>query len=98
SSSIAGAGQLTVSGGTASLAGVVNVSGSNTFSGGTVNFTGNYICTNNTMTFQTVPGCTANFSGPGLVSPAVLDLSGGTLTGTTTVTVNTLMNWTAGTM
>src|SRR6185436_19647145 len=41
-SSITGAGQFTVSGGTANLAGLVNISGSNTFSGGIANLTGNY--------------------------------------------------------
>ncbi|MBI3851712.1 MAG: hypothetical protein HY298_15770 [Verrucomicrobia bacterium] len=90
SSSITGAGQLTVSGGSLSSAGLVNVSGSNTFSGGTSNLTGNTICTNNTVT---ISGGTANFSGTGLVSPAVLNLSSGTLTGTSTVTVNNTMNW-----
>ena len=49
-SSIAGAGNFTVSGGTAALAGLVNLSGTNLFSSGTANLTGNYICTNNTLT------------------------------------------------
>ena len=78
------------------MAGLVNVSGSNAFSGGTANFTGNHICTNNTVTIS--GSGTANFSGTGLVSPAVLDLINGTLTGTSTVTVNTVMNWTGGSM
>ncbi len=96
SSSITGAGQFTVSGGTANLAGLVNVSGSNTFSGGTANLNGNYICTNNTVTIS--GSGTANFSGTGLVSPAVLNLSNGTLDGTGTVTINSGMNWTGGNM
>ena len=94
-SSLTGAGQFNVSGATVTLAGLVNVSGSNTFSGGTANLTGNYICTNNTVT---ISGATANFSGTGLVWPAVLNFTGGTLTGTSTVTVNNVMNWIAGTM
>jgi hypothetical protein len=97
SSSLTGAGQLTVSGGAANLAGLVNVSGNHTFlNGGTANFTGNTICTNNTLTFSN--GGVANFSGTGLVSPAVVNLNNGTLDGTSTVTVNAAMNWTAGTM
>ena len=46
SPSIAGAGNLTVSGGQATLAGTVNVTGPQLFSSGWVDFTGNYICTN----------------------------------------------------
>jgi hypothetical protein len=95
-SSIAGAGELAVIGGTtANLAGLVNVSGSNTFSGGTASLTGNYVCTNNTLTLS---GGTANFNGTGEVSPAVLNLSAGTLGGSNLVTVGSLMTWTAGTM
>jgi hypothetical protein len=98
SSSITGAGQFTVSGAVATFAGLVNVSGSNTFSGGAATFTGNYICTNNTLTISSVPSATFNFSGTGLVSPAVLNFINGTLTGTSTVTVNNVMNWTGGAM
>jgi hypothetical protein len=97
SSSITGAGHLTFSGGTATLAGLVNVSGSNLFSGGTANLTGNYICTNNTLTLS-VSG-TANFSGTGEVSPAILDLrDSATLGGTNNVTVGSVLNWTGGNM
>jgi hypothetical protein len=95
SSSMTGAGQLTVSGGIANLAGLVNVSGSNTFSGGTANFTGNTICTNNTVT---ISGGTANFSSTGLVSPAIVSLSNGALGGSGTVTVLNAMNWTGGSL
>jgi hypothetical protein len=97
SSSMTGAGHITFSGGTANLAGLVNVSGSNTFSGGTANLLGNYVCTNNTLTIS-VSG-TANFSGIGEVSPAVLELrDSGTLGGTSIVTVRNVMNWTSGSM
>lgn len=95
SSSFTGAGQFTVSGGTANLAGLVNVSGSNIFSGGTANLTGNYICTNSPVT---IVGGTANFSGSGAVSLATVHFASGTLTGTSSVTINTVMNWTGGTM
>jgi len=97
SSSMTGAGHLTFSGGTATLAGLVKVTGNHTFSGSaTINFTGNYICMDNTVTISGNP--TVNFSGTGLVSPAVLNFINGTLTGTSTVTVNNTMNWTAGAM
>lgn len=99
SSSITGAGQFMVSGGAATLAGLVNVTGSNTFNGGTAVFTGNTICTNNTITISgALGGTTADFSGTGLVSPAVLHLINATLTGTSPVTVNNVMNWTGGEM
>ena len=94
-SSIAGAGNFTVSGGTATLAGLVNLNGTNLFSSGTANLTGNYICTNNTLA---ISGGTANLDGTGTVSPAVVNLNGGTLGGAGLVTVGNLMNWTGGTM
>jgi hypothetical protein len=93
-STISGAGLFTVSGGTVTLAGLVNVTGTNLFANGTANLIGNYFCTNNTMIFS---GGTANFNGAGLVAPSVLNLSG-TLGGTQTVTVGTMMNWTGGAM
>jgi hypothetical protein len=94
-SSIAGAGQFTVNGGTANLAGLVNVTGTNTFSNGIANFTGNYFCTNNPLI---ISGGTANFDGTGLVTPPVVNLSGGALGGAQTVTVENVMNWTGGSM
>lgn len=98
SSAIAGSGQLTFTGGTANLAGLVNVSGSNTFSGGTANFTGDYFANNNTITISGSPGGTANFNGTGVVAPAVLDFSNGTLGGSNLVTVVSRMIWSGGTM
>jgi hypothetical protein len=92
---ISGAGNLTVSGGGQTLAGAVNLGGSNVFSGGSIEVTGNYVCTNNTMTLS---GGTASFDGIGKVSPAVLNLSSGTLTGSNVVTALTSMSWTSGTM
>jgi hypothetical protein len=92
-SSITGAGNLTVNNGMASLAGLINLSGTNSFNGGTANLTGNYICTNNTVNIFG----TANFDGTGTVSPAVVNL-GGLLGGANSVTVGSLMNWTGGTM
>jgi hypothetical protein len=100
-SSIAGAGNLTVSGGTANLAGLVNLSGSNTVSGGTANLTGNFVCTNNALEIS--GAATANFNGTGTVAPANLALlrvgnGNPTLSGNNTVTVLGQMDWTGGTM
>jgi hypothetical protein len=94
--SITGAGTLVVSGGTATLAGTVNVSGSNVFNEGSVDFTGDYTCTNNAMIIS--GDATANFDGTGTVSPSLLNLSGGSLGGSGTVTVGGVMNWTGGSM
>jgi hypothetical protein len=95
SSSITGAGQFSVNGGSVALAGLVNVSGTNTFANGTANLTGNYICTNNNLI---ISGGTANFDGTGSVSPTLLNLSSGTLGGGQTVTVGGSMGWTGGVM
>src|SRR5208337_1590200 len=94
SPSITGAGTFTVNGGTATLAGTINVTGSNVFSNGSVDFTGNYICTNTMV----ISGATANFDGTGTVSPSLLNLSSGSLGGSQTVTVKSVMNWTGGSM
>jgi hypothetical protein len=94
-SSITGAGQFMVSGATANLAGLVAVTGTNRFDLGTANLTGNYICTNNTLV---VSGGTANFSGTGMVTPAVVSMDSGTLSGSQNVTVLQQMNWSGGTM
>jgi hypothetical protein len=89
-SSITGAGQFTVSGG-ANLAGLVNLSGTNVFRNGTANL-GNYIYTNNTLII-TGSGI-ANFNGPSVVIPTVLQLDGsGGLGGTSDVRVTSMLNW-----
>lgn len=103
-SSITGAGNLTVSGASATLDGLINVSGSNTFSGisgPTANLTGIYICTNNTLTIS--GATTANFNGTGTVAPTTLSLlrvgnGNPTLGGNNTVTILSQMDWTGGTM
>jgi autotransporter-associated beta strand protein len=90
-SSITGAGDFSVSGGTANLAGLVNVGGIHTFSFGTANIIGNYSCVGNALV---ISGGTANFNGTGTIAPATLDLSGfGNLGGSNLVTVSGLMNW-----
>jgi len=96
SSSIAGAGNLTVSGAFATLAGTVNVTGPLVLSGGSVDFTGNYIFTNTIV----ISDCAASFDGTGIVAPPTLTLSGssGALGGSNVVTVGSVMNWTGGSL
>ena len=95
-SSIAGAGNLNVSGGNNhTFAGMVNVTGTNQFDNGTANVTGSYVCTNNTLVMS---GGTANFNGTGTLTPAVVNMDSGTLGGGQDVTVLNQMNWTGGTM
>jgi hypothetical protein len=94
-SSISGAGNLIVSGGTHNLAGLVHLEGTHTFSAGTANFTGDYSCTNNTII---VSSGTANFSGTGVIMPATVSLSGGSLAGSRALTVLNDFNWSGGTM
>ena len=94
--SLTGPGTLIVNGSEATLAGTVNVSGSNIFGpAGGVDFTGNYICTNNTIL---ILGGSASFDGTGTVSPAVLNLSSGTLGGAQNITVGSAMTWLDGSM
>jgi hypothetical protein len=95
SGSVTGAGNLVVSGSTATLGGMVNLTGNHTFSGGNTTVTGDYYCTNNTLT---ISGGTATFSGTGLVQPTTLTLSSGTLGGNQTVTVLGAATWSGGTM
>jgi hypothetical protein len=96
SSSITGAGNLTVSGAFATLAGTFNVTGPLLLSGGSVDFTGNYVCTNTIV----ISECAASFDGTGIVAPPTLTLSGnsGVLGGSNVVTVGSVMNWTGGSL
>jgi hypothetical protein len=93
--SITGEGTLLVSGGIGTLAGTINVTGSNVFSSGSMDFTGTYIRTNAPLT---ISGCTVSFDGTSVVAPTVLTLSGGSLGGSTDVTVGSGMTWTGGAM
>jgi hypothetical protein len=97
-STLTGPGNLTVSGAAATLTGLVNVSGVNTFNNGTANLTGNYICTNNTLIIAGGTTTVANFDGTGIVAPAILNLSAGTLGGANTVTVGNVMYWSGAAM
>jgi hypothetical protein len=65
-----------------------------TVSSGTANLAGSI----NLGGTLTVGGGTANFTGTNTVSPAILTLSSGTLTGSSTVTASNQMNWSGGVM
>jgi len=95
-SSMVGAGQLRLTGATATLNGLVNLSGNHTFNGGTANLNGNYICTNNTLAIS--DNARVHFNGVGPVTPSEVVLSGGTLGGSGVVTALSQMTWTGGTM
>jgi uncharacterized repeat protein (TIGR02543 family) len=94
-SSITGAGDLTISGNSATLDGLCNVTGTHTITGGPVTFIGTIFCTNNTLN---IPSGSVAYGGVGTVSPSVLNLTGGTLDGSMVVTVGNTMTWTSGAM
>lgn len=94
-SSITGAGRLVVGAGTMNFAGLLNLEGTHTFNGGVITITGNYICTNNTLG---IANSTVHFNGTGVVSPALLTLSSGTMGGSSLVTVLNQMTWSGGIM
>jgi hypothetical protein len=85
-----------VSGAQATLNGLVNLSGNHTFSFGSGTFNGNYICTNNTVIIGS--GAAANFNGAIPVTPSLLILNGGNLSGTGVVSALQQMIWTEGSM
>jgi hypothetical protein len=95
-SSITGPAALRVSGAQATLNGLVNLSGNHTFSFGSGTFNGNYICTNNILLIGS--GAAANFNGTAPVTPSVLVLDGGNLSGTGVVSALQQMIWTEGAM
>ncbi len=91
SSIIDGPGNLSVSGGTASLAGEVDALGTHSFTGGAAEITGFYNCESNALV---ISGGTANFNGSGVIAPSSLTLGiYGTLSGSNAVTVDGPMTW-----
>ena len=94
-STITGAGNLTVGLPTSTMPGTVNVSGTNSFTGAVANLTGNYTCTNNTLL---ISGAAITFNGTGSVTPAIINLTAGSLGGPQNVTATSAMNWTGGSM
>ncbi|MGO8835831.1 MAG: beta strand repeat-containing protein [Limisphaerales bacterium] len=93
-SSISGAGNLLVSGGTAALNSGLGLTGNWTFSGGTTTITGP---DSTSLNFITVSGGTVNFNGSGTLAPPVLSVSSGTLAGSQSLVAGAL-NWTGGTI
>jgi fibronectin-binding autotransporter adhesin len=95
SASIEGAGNFTVTSGTFTNNGTFHIDGTNTFASGTVAFNGNCFITNNPMV---ISSGTVIFNGSGIVAPTLLNLSGGSLQGSMTLTIPGLITWTAGTI
>jgi len=94
SSTITGAGDFQVTGGTANLFGSVTTLGGHVFSGGTINLGDNYNPANNDIS---IAGCTVNFDGSNPVSAASLTVSGyGSLGGSSLVAVSGPMTWNSG--
>jgi hypothetical protein len=91
--SIDGAGNFTVTSGTITNNGSFHVDGTNTFTSGTITFNGSCFMTNNPMVIN---NGTVVFSGSGVVAPTLLNMSGGSVQGSMTVTVPGLMSWTGG--
>jgi hypothetical protein len=96
-SSINGAGNLLVSGGTAALNSGLGLTGFWTFSGGTTTITGPDSASYLLGTTITVSGGTVNFNGSGSLEPLVLALSSGTLAGPQNLLAATF-NWSGGTI
>lgn len=96
-SSVTGAGVVSFASGTVNLLGSYTITGNTQVSGGTANFNpgatigdvGNPL---------TISGGTANFSSGDTITTTNLVLSGGTLTGSSDVTVSDVLTWTRGTM
>jgi hypothetical protein len=92
-SSIVGAGIVDFSAGTVNINGTYNITGSTSFTGGTANFNAaaTVISVGSTMT---ITSGTANFSSGDAIDIMNLTISTGTLSGSDTVTVSGLFNWT----
>ena len=91
SSTITGAGEFHVTGGTANLYGSITTLGAHSFSGGTINLGDNYNPANNDLS---IGACTVNFNGANPVTAASLTVSGyGSLGGSSLVVVSGPMTW-----
>jgi hypothetical protein len=96
-SSISGAGNLLVSGGTVALTNGLGLTGNWTFSSGTTTIFGPDTASFLNGTTITVSGGTVNFNGSGTLAPLILTASSGTLAGSQSLIAATL-NWTGGTI
>jgi len=92
SSSVSGGGVVEFRGGTTAVGGQYDVTGSTAISGGSASFSG---AVSNIGSLLTVTGGAASFNSIPVAVP-VLDLSGGEMDGSATVSVNTRFDWTGG--
>jgi len=90
---IEGAGNFAVTTGALTNNGTFHVDGTCTFTSGTMAFNGSCFVTNGPLVIN---GGTAVFNGTGLIVPASIAISGGTLAGSMPVTVPGLITWTGG--
>jgi hypothetical protein len=96
-SSISGAGNFLVSGGTVALTNGLGLTGSWTFSGGDTTIMGPDTASFFNGTTITNSGGTVSFDGSGTLAPFVLAVSGGTLAGSQSLVAVTF-NWSGGTI
>ena len=96
-SSINGAGNFLVSGGTVALTNGLGLTGSWTFSGGTTTIMGPDTAGLLNGTTITVSGGTVNFNGSGTLAPLTLTVSSGTLAGSQSL-IAANFNWSGGTI
>ena len=94
-STIAGAGDLTASGGTLNLGGALNLTGTWGVSGATATYTGTTTVGGFTIN---VSGGTFNFDGTGTLAPGLVTLNGGTLAGSQVIMDSGPFNWSSGTI
>ena len=91
---ISGAGALSVSGSTLNLAGSLGVTGTNIFSGGTANLNCSSFSIDGSVVV--ISGGIANFNGSGAVSAALLNMSGGNLGGSNSLSFAGALTWSGG--
>jgi hypothetical protein len=92
---IDGVGNFAVTSGALTNNGTFHLDGTCTFTSGTMAFNGSCFVTNGPLVIN---GGTAVFNGTGLIVPASIALSGGSLAGSMPVTVPGLISWTGGTV
>ncbi|MFQ5796053.1 MAG: CARDB domain-containing protein, partial [Candidatus Bipolaricaulia bacterium] len=96
SSSVTGAGTVDFSKSTVTISGTYNLAGTTSVTGGTVSFTGSVVNVGSTLTIDSGMADFSNIEGA--ITTTTLNLSVGTLTGSSNVTVTGLTTWSSGTM
>ncbi|HKM46001.1 MAG TPA: choice-of-anchor D domain-containing protein [Terriglobales bacterium] len=92
---VSGAGKVNFASGTVNYTGTYNITGGTIVSGGTANFVSPVTVTSTGP--LTINSGTLNFSTGNTISTTTLTQSGGTLTGSDTVTVSGTLTWSGGT-